>query len=303
MGSKKIFARNFDALRMHLADRVSGLLISLVMVIGCAVTVLFAIYVSRMEAATPKLIVWELEEEDVAGRGDHAAGFARDFAPPGQEEVEQIMEPTLQQSLEAMTDAVSSIAASLDTVESMTGEASKGSGLGDSRPPGPLGEGDTIPRHERWELKFAARNAQGYAKQLDYFKIELGAVGGGRKEIEYASNLSGTPVKRVGPGGKAEKRLYFMWRQAGPLEDYERQLMSKAGISVDSRLILKFLTEELEKVLATVEKQNAVKTLGRDVKSREYLKTIFECRPTNGGNFEWVVIEQKFRNPPVRKKK
>ena len=164
--------RNFAALRTHAVDRVSSMLMALVIVVGLAVLVMGAIFLSRLDLASPDAILLEPEDEQAAGRGDNAAGFARDFAPPGQEEVEELNEPSLEQTLEAVTDAVTSVAASLDTVESSAIDASQGSGKGDSRPPGPMGEGSNIiSRAERWELKFTARNIKAYASQLDFFNM------------------------------------------------------------------------------------------------------------------------------------
>ncbi len=167
--------RNFSLMRAHAVDRVSSLLMALVIMVGLAVAVMGSIFLSRLDLASPDAIVLEPEDEQAAGRGDHAEGFARDFAPPGQEEVADLAEPSLEQSLEAVTDAVTSIAASLNTVESAVAEASQGSGLGDSRPPGPLGEGpNIISRAERWELKFTARNLKGYA--LNWTSSRLNSV-------------------------------------------------------------------------------------------------------------------------------
>ena len=101
------------ALRMHAADRVSSMLIALVLVIGTAVVVLTAIYFSRLKASATKIIAIELEDEKIAGRGDHAAGTARDFAPPGQEEVQELTEPTLQQTLSSFTNPVRTVAVEL----------------------------------------------------------------------------------------------------------------------------------------------------------------------------------------------
>lgn len=215
--------------------------------------------------------------------------------------MQELTEPTLQQTLESVTNTVSTVAAALETVETSSLDSTQGSGLGDSRPPGPLGEGDDIiPRFERWELKFAARDIKAYASQLDYFKIELAAIGGGIKTVDYATNFSGTPVKRSGSRDD-EKRLYFMWRQQGVLQQYDLQLLQKAGVPSAGRKSIRFLTEELEKQLATLEKTYAVTALKRDVKAREFAKTVFECRPLAGGKFEWVILEQKYRNPPPKK--
>lgn len=289
--------RNFAALRTHAVDRVSSVLIALVVMVGLAVVVMGAIYLSRLDLASPDPIMLEPEDEQAAGRGDHAAGFARDFAPPGQEEVEELTEPTLEQSLEAVTDAVTSIAASLNTVESAATEASHGSGLGDSRPPGPLGEGpNIISRAERWELKFTARNLRGYAAQLDAFKIELGAVGGNVAHVDYVSQLSSSAPQHRRGDGAAEKRLYFLWRQDGPLQQYDAQLMRAAGVDTTGRQIIKFLTPELEDQLARLELQYAFQQHNRRVAAKEFAKTVFECQPSqSAAGYEWVVIEQRLR--------
>lgn len=286
--------QNFEAMRTHAVDRVSSMLMALVIVVGLAVLVMGAIYLSRLDLASPDAI--ELLPEEAAGRGDHAAGFARDIEPPGQDEVQELTEPTLEQSLEAVTDAVTTIAASLDTVATDSTDSTQGSGLGDSRPPGPLGEGaNIISRAERWELKFTARNLKAYAAQLDFFKIELGAIGGGVAEVDYVSQLSTTPKRRTGDGA-SEKRLYFLWRQNGPLQEYDSQLLRAAGVNSTGRQIIKFLTPELEKQLATLEQQFAFQKNNRRVAPKEFAKTVFECQAGKSQGYEWVVLEQRLRS-------
>lgn len=113
-----------------------------------------------------------LLEENIAGRGDHAAGFEQRHEPPGSEEAEVLSEPTLEKSLEAVSDAASTVAGVLiDSVSSDSDVSATGkNGKGDSQPPGPLGEGDDIvPRFERWELKFQAKGLKPYSEQLDFF--------------------------------------------------------------------------------------------------------------------------------------
>ncbi len=93
--------------------------------------------------------------------------------------------------------------------ELMDGMQNDGTGKGDSRPPGPEGEGDDIvPRFERWDIKFQARDKKNYASQLDFFKIELGTYGGGIPRVEYVSNVASSPVKRTGLP-KEDKRCIF----------------------------------------------------------------------------------------------
>ncbi len=285
----------FDSMSTTSVDKVAGLLLSLAIMIGLAVVMLGGIYMVSTFKPEPLPIVI-LEEERVAGRGDHAAGFERDLEPPGSEEVEQITEPTIDQTLQNISEAVSTLSATLDTMA--TSASGAGSGKGDSRPPGPEGEGDDIiPRFDRWELRFSARDLKSYASQLDFFKIELAAIGGGFPNVDYATKLSGAPQSKKGKG-EDEKRLYFMNRRDGPLLKYERDLISKAGIPVTGRQVLKLIPKELENELAVLEKARAVKERGKDVKTMEFAKTIFECVPGDSQGYRWTVIELRYRKPP-----
>lgn len=280
-----------ETMKTTSVDQVASFLLSLAIMVGLAVALLGALYYISTLKPTPRPIV--IEEERVAGRGDHAAGFERDLEPPPSEEVEQLTEPTVDQVLQNVTDAVASISTSLDTMAS----ANSGTGKGDSRPPGPEGEGDDIvPRFQRWELRFTARDLKSYATQLDFFKIELGAVGAGHTQVDYASNLSGACEKRSGSGDQ-EKRLYFMNKREGPLLNYEKSLLGKAGIPMNGRFVLKLIDKEIEEELAILEKKYAISKRGKDVSAKEFAKTIFECQPGTTKGFQWVVVEQRYRTP------
>ena len=289
-------AQGRQGLRTQKVDLVASLLMSLLLVVGLLVVLLFAVWLTQT-------FTWQagdirIEEERIAGRGDHAEGFERDVEPPGAEEVEDLSEPTLAESLEAVTEAVTTVAASLDSIETDSTATTTGTARGDSRPPGPLGEGDDIvPRFERWELKFLAAGLKPYASQLDFYGIELGSIGGGIATVDYASNLSTAPRSRSGTSAEENKRsrLYFMWRQDGPLKQYDVQLLGQAGVQTQGRQILKFIPKELEEQLAQIEMRQARTNGHQSVK--EIAKTIFESRASSGGKYEFVVIEQRYRIP------
>lgn len=281
-------------MRVSSYDQVAGLLLAALFLIGGGVGVLFLAWLMATIVFAPAARPIKLVE-NVAGRGDHAAGFARDIEAPGEEEMPELQEPQLQTALEAVTDAVSTVSASMDVFDSQSPNTSKGKGgLGDSRPPGPLGEGDNIiPRWERWEIRWASASLSSYAQQLDFFKIELGAVGG-KKDVDYAFNLTkGKPDTKAGPS-KNEKRLYMTWK-GGTLKQLDQQLLARAGISTSNRTLMQFYPEETEDMLAWVEMENA-KKLGRP-NVKEFLRTVFGVRPAGRG-FEFFVIEQRFRPAP-----
>lgn len=278
-------------LRVSAYDKVASLLISLLILIGLAVAIMFVIWLTMTLVFQQKSVPVKLVE-NVAGRGDHAEGFERDLEAPGLEEMPELAEPQLEATLEAVTDAVSSVAASMDVLDTPSTVTGKGEGgLGDSRPPGPLGEGeDIIPRWERWEVRWSATGLAEYARQLDFFKIELGAVGGS-PNVDYAYNLTKPrPDRRSGPP-EQEKRLYMTWK-TGSLEAFDKALLARAGISYEGRLVMQFYPEEVEDRLAWMEMENGG---GRSVK--EFLKTVFGVRKTRSG-YEFYIIEQRFRPAP-----
>ncbi|MCA9266681.1 MAG: hypothetical protein R3E01_01495 [Pirellulaceae bacterium] len=269
-------------------ERTASTLVASLIITGLVVLLLLIIWLTSRLMATEQLSQVELIEP-VAGRGDHAMGVARDLEAPGAEEVEDITEPELQATLESVTDVISSQAAQLDSLDASDTLASKGRGQGDSRPAGPLGEGeDIVPRWERWEIRFESTNLRVYAKQLDFFGIELAAFGGSSSTLQYAANLSSDhPTQRTGDAAD-EKRIYMTWRN-GPLKQADIDLLHQAGIATEGRMTAQFYPPKTENVLAVLENQ-ALK--GRDLKSVK--KTIFGIRPAGSG-YEFYVLDLQSR--------
>lgn len=288
-------ARESERARLRITkfDIITSFFMALILFIGTFVTILFIVWLTSRWSFPPRAI--EAIIENPAGRGPNPEGFERDFEPPGAEEVEELMEPTLAETLEAVTDAVSTVAASLATTDSNAVASTQGTGMGDSRPPGPLGEGeDIIPRFERWQLNFTARNLKGYATQLDFYKIELGAVGGSIQGVDIANNLAASPKKRRVVDASKEVRLYFMWNSPSPLMQYDRQLLQQAAIELSNRQMLKFIPPNLENQLALIELEYAKERGHQSV--TEIAKTIFESRGSGTG-YAFEVIDQRYRKP------
>ncbi len=287
--------RATKTLRTDAYDSVSSLLIALLIMVGVCVGAMFVIWLTSRLMFTYRTVPVELVE--YAGRGDHAAGFARDMEPPGPEELEEEMyEPQMEATLEAVTDVVTTQASALDAIATAAEVTAKGGGgLGDSRGPGPEGEGrsDIIPPWERWEIRYTTSGLDPYARQLDFFKIELAAAGG-TPLVDYAFNLAkAKPDRRTGKP-EDEKRMYMTWQNSsGPLAAFDRQLLAKAGVNTQRRLVLQFYPRETELKLLRLEAENA---RGRD--AREFLKTIFGVRSAGSG-YEFFVIDQFFRPPPL----
>jgi hypothetical protein len=279
-------------------DQVAGMLVSLLILIGCAVGIMFVIWLTMVLVFTPTSVPITLVE-NAAGRGDNPPGFERDMLAPGMEEMPELAEPQLEAALEAVTNAVSSVAASTDVLNTASTVTSKGEGgRGDSRPPGPEGEGDDIiPRYERWEVRWTASSIGAYAGQLEFFNIELGAAGGSPL-MDYAYDLDTSPKKRnLKPRDPKEKRLYMTWK-GGTMQQFDRTLLGRAGISTNRRIMFQFFEPKEENDLALAEMANGKDKGHADVK--EFLKTIFGVRKPTRGNAKWefYVVEQRFRPAP-----
>jgi hypothetical protein len=292
---QSVFEVDESSMRTNRVDQASSLLVSLAILIGLAVVMLGLLFFMRTKTETTQII--KLAPEMVAGRGDNAEGFERDFDPPSSDEVEQLNEPALEQTLQMVTDAISSVSTSFENFEaSMLGDSNA---RGDSRPPGPEGEGeDIVPRYERWELKFTARDRRSYATQLEAFKIDVGAIGGGIPTIDYVTNVSSAPTKKSSTPKeeKARKRLKFIGMSENVLLQYERQILQSVGVPNSGRQIIKLLPNDSEEVLAQAEAAYYREHRSKEIRVASIAKTVFECRAKEkGSGFEFVVIDQRYR--------
>ncbi len=284
-------------LKVSLYDQVSSMLLALIMMVGFFVTLMFLVWLTTVLIFGRAPIEVEYIEE-IAGRGEHAEGYERDLEEPGEEELDELIEPQLEAALEAVTDVLSSQEAKLDALQTDATVSGKGKGKGDSRQSGPGGEGDNIiPRWERWQIKYNTSTINAYADQLDFFKIELGAAGGGLPKVDYAINLrAARPRSRKGSGDE-EKRLYFSWK-TGKLKAYDKRLLTKANIKTARRVIMQFIPKDLENRMAGMERAKFRKDKGiTDITM--FKQTVFGVRAAGRGH-EFYVISIQDRPKPKR---
>jgi hypothetical protein len=168
---------------------------------------------------------------------------------------------------------------SLDTVVSVSGAASEratvvgseyavgndgynsgnpGSYAGTGRP---LGTGGGIfggtPTEERWIIRFAdTSSVDEYARQLDFFDIELGALMPPR--LVFLSDMSTTPRQREVDTGSGEGRLYMTWQGGGTRREADIKLFQRAGIDASQALtIFHFYSQATEQMLMQLEHEYA----------------------------------------------
>lgn len=140
-----------------------------------------------------------------------------------------------------------------------------------------------------WELLFADDiSTEEYAKQIDFFKIEVAAVSKNGK-IEYISNVSERKPNRRSGTRTADPRAHIGWKK-GTLHAADRRLLSKAGINSEGKELWHFLPAELESQLVRLERAYA----GRDPNDIKRTRFRLQAKEKSPG-YEFVVIEQ---DPP-----
>ncbi|MCA8985081.1 MAG: hypothetical protein R3C12_24310 [Planctomycetaceae bacterium] len=144
-----------------------------------------------------------------------------------------------------------------------------------------------LPPEQRWYIQFAdQRNLDEYARQLDFFEIELGAILADGRLI-YLSRLSQPrPVFRETRSGRNENRMYMSW-QGGQLRGADQALFRKAEIEAATTRILHFYPPRTEALLLSLELEYA----GRPVS--EIRRTYFLVVP-QGAGYRFQVTRQSY---------
>ncbi len=262
-------------------EKTASFVITLLILIGLVTVILFGIWLTAsLLRGQPQPVAVQLYDEGT-GVNDNAE-FDPDVITPGADI--ETDEMTLQQALQ-IVDTVSANAsifadpAPLDETVLLPG-GTKGDGR-------TKGDGDGRGKRH-WEFVFPTGiTAAEYARQLDYFNIELGVLQPGGK-VAYASKLSANkPSVRYG-ASEAEKRFYLTWLK-GDLQAVEREILTKAGIDHEGKLILKFLPPALEMQLAEME---IAKAGNQKEKVRATYYGIRSKSKGKSGEYEFYVLNQ-----------
>lgn len=313
--SKSGAAMLASELKVSRYDQVSSMLIALLTIVGIAVFILIVTYLSQTLKFEMKahVIAIPVDEGEGGGGGVGAEGGdgrGPELEDPGAAELSESMEPQISTSLENVTSVVTNFAGT-DVVEAADFIGFDGE-IGDNRKAGPgvgpgdgggwgggsgggigsgrgKGRGTATPRWERWTVKFSSSSLDLYSRQLDFFGIELAAIGGGSKEVEYAFALSKRPIQRRTGASKDEKRLFMTWTKGGALRQFDLQLLQASGIQMQGKEWIQIYPKETEDRMAQLEH---TKLAGKPIKSVK--RTYFAVRPAGSG-FEMYVTDQQFQ--------
>lgn len=149
------------------------------------------------------------------------------------------------------------------------------------------GPGNSIPNEERWFIRYSDKTSvDEYAKQLDFFGIEMGALLPSGQLVLLSNMSSGSPKKTVKTSGKGETRLYMTW-QAGNRKAADEALFKKINVDVSNAILFHFYPKKTEQMLLQLEFDHAKR------KASEIKRTFFVVAK-KGSGYQFVVTRQTY---------
>lgn len=273
-------------------DRVAGLIISLLLMLGLSVGVLLFMWIGSRLAVSIKTVPVTLQPESPGGSeaGTSSEGMTLE-APTAAEVMREtkVAIPDFKQSLEAVDDLIANKQAELDTALARLDSAESGGGRSTGTGTGLLfGSGagtGGLSRSQRWEIRYSAgETLDAYAKELDFFGIELAVVSADGK-VTYVRNFAQPKPTVDAARSQAESRLYMQWRPGSSRRETDRKLLAKAGVDARGKTLVQFIPPGVEEQLAQLEYAFA------KVDAKKIRKTRFAVRQ-QGTSYEFFVEEQ-----------
>ena len=278
-------------------DIITATLIACLGMLGVTLITLIAIWLANLlptrVVLEPQMTAgdggWEDGEEDATPDVESPEDPTDDPSVANdQSDVTELMEIT-DPVMEAADTAAALVEPTSYNDPNNSGNPGSAEGTG-GRPLGSGGPGrGGAKREQRWFVQFADKgDLKSYAKQLDFFKIELGAMFAAERKLVYMSNMSSErPTLREVDTGDGENRLFMNW-EGGDRKQADEELFAKAGVDAKQAAILHFYPTELEQLLAQLELGFA----GRP--ANQIRRTYFEVQRAGNG-YEFKVRDQKLK--------
>lgn len=285
--TKRLSLGNSVETKASAYDKINAILIAALLLFGFLFATLFLIWITTafdFSRVTTGVTPVQNDPGDEKPKGE-----ADDVLEPGVEEFPEVETPQLANALEAVTDAVSSVRASLEKRSGEAAQMGRGSGYG-SRDGGDGSGGDGVPEYKRWKIAYEASDINVYSDQLRSLNIDIGVVHQTKPDIWRLHNPgAGSDVKRTSRESE-NKSLYFTHAKER-LRRWDQQLCRRANMDLSNTIQCQFYPESTRVMLRKVEADALVGTGKNLVDVRN---TFFKVVPGNGG-FVFEHVEFKFR--------
>ncbi len=294
--STRVRPLNTPVLHETLFDRVSSWTIALFIGVAGLCVCVVTVWITNRLPAPPQTVPVELIEApggfedgspDETLRVDSPEPETQDASPAEVLSDKTEIAEALETVVELSESATQQVQQQFDTAAQTTGKpgsargtGKKGLGIG----PGTGG----MPREQRWFVRFGDRaGVEEYAKQLEFFGIELGALlPDGR--LAYLSKLTQpAPAVRYAASGAGEQRLYMTW-QGGDRRSADVELFKRANVSVNlDTVIFHFYPKATESQLVRLEHDYRNRPLA------QIRRTYFGVE-SSGKGYQFTVLRQVY---------
>ncbi len=304
-------------------DRVTSMLMSMVIGAGLIVGFLYLIYFTNQAYAgkiPAKVEIVEVYGDDGTGTGGDPAGEqgASENIDTGAAAGEEASNNSAEdagayqaQEMQAQSNAV--IDGMAEQIDADAGEgieigSTSGGSIASGKKTSRIGTGgigngtggkggNGVSREKRWVVVYPeGQPTEEYAKQLDSFGIELATIGTNKSIVIGSKFTSGEPLKRsmMTTTFNAQKKLYFMLYAGTTRKAADVELLRKAKIDAGNKPILQIYPKEIEEKLAQLEYAKNQWT------PAQIQKTYFSVY-RSGGSWDFRVDSQEPRNVPTVK--
>jgi hypothetical protein len=278
-------------MRVNFFDRLSAGMISTVIGLSVGVLAVFLWWLSTRPPRQEFLAPMELVNAS-GGSADGAPNETLDVQSPedaveNASATEDVLETDVTQAVQNVVELATVATEQAQQVSSAgVPGGSPGSAHGSGRKALGSGQGQGgIPNEQRWVIRYSDEASLAeYAKQLDHFGIELGALLPDGQMIYLSKISSAMPVQRAATSGKDEQRLYMTW-QGGSRKDADVKLFARVGLDVSRAILFHFYPKPIEQLLMTREYQYA-KRNALDIR-RTYFSVVKQ-----GEGFDFAVTRQ-----------
>lgn len=270
-------------------DRLSAILVACITIIGFMTTILFLIWLTTdVDYSAPTQLA---DITEIGDTGDEKPeGFEDDAFEPGVEEFPEVETPQLAQSIEAVTDAVSSVRANSEKVSGDAAQMGKGKGFG-AREGGPGGGGgEGLPEFKRWKINYEASDIATYKKQLSFFGIDIGVVRRDNDDVFRISDPAGK-MEVVKSSRANEKSLYFAHIKKRMMR-WDEAIAASAGVDSNNANLIQFYPDSARVRIRTQEAQFLAKDNRQLADIRQ---TVIKLATLDDG-FDFVVEDVVYRN-------
>ena len=290
--STQYVAKLTTPIRVSGFDLFNAMLVSAILIVGLVVSIMFLCWLTSV-------VEFSRADDNAIPKGNKVkfvnVGFHRytdEVEPVGVENLPEVELPQLAAQLAAVTETVSTVRAAWEARPGNLVDFGRG-GISGAREPGPGGcdlESAPLSEAHRWIIRYESDGIEAYARQLSYFRIDIGVIHKFNGLVWRVRDPAGQPTKILSSKTAEANSLMFGHRKQQMVR-WDQSLAARQQIPLDNTVTVQFYPESTQELIRQAEAE-ALKRVGKSVVDLK--NTIFKIEPSGDG-FVFRVVELLFR--------